>query len=122
MTTKIDERGLEANLITYLDERLEALKKHDEIHGKWISTNKKIVDNSDDYWFIIGDLINEIWESAIEKFNCRKLMVYEPEWYTKTHSTGYPDMETSLGHHFYELVREKVESLFNIIEREDESW
>ena len=56
MPDEIDERVLEANLIKYLDERLEALKRH-EIHGKWISTNKKIVVNHDDYWFIIWDLI-----------------------------------------------------------------
>jgi len=113
MTTKIDERGLEANLITYLDERLEALKKHDEIH-------KKIVTYSDDYYFIIGDLIENIWESAIEKFNCRELMVHSTGYAEA--DTEYPEMETSLGYNFYELVCEKVESLFNIIEREDESW
>jgi len=119
MTTKIDERVLKANLSKYLDERLEALKRH-EVHGKWISTNKKIVVNHDDHWFIIWDLMDEIWESAVEKFNCRELMVHSTGYAEA--DTEYPEMETSLGYNFYELVREKVESLFNLTDSLGERW
>lgn len=119
MPDEIDERVLEANLIKYLDERLEALKRH-EIHGKWISTNKKIVVNHDDYWFIIWDLMDEIWESAVEKFNCRELMVV-PQG-VNGYSTGYAGDDTELGHDFYVLVREKVESLFNLTDSLGERW